>query len=67
MSLLSETNIFVAGEQRLDGIGTKWYPKPYVRLSLDGARFNLSPAVARKLAKGLTAYARLIDPPKTKK
>jgi hypothetical protein len=66
---IREELIFVGAGQRLDGFGSRSYymPDPYVRVSLDGHVVTMSAAVARRLAKGLTAYARLIDPPKPRK
>jgi hypothetical protein len=69
MALLREELIFIGASQRLDGLGSKGYyaEKPYVRASLDGSVFNMSAYTARRLAKGLVAYARMIDPPKPRK
>ncbi len=68
MTLLSETKIFVSVGQRIDTVGQKYpWPGPYVRLYFDGESTDISPAVARQLAKSLNAFARLIDPPKPRK
>ena len=69
MARISKDKIFVMAGQRLDGIGSRSYYRvePYVRLYLDGHVVNLDASVARQLARGLTAYAKLIDPPKPRK
>jgi hypothetical protein len=69
VALIREELIFVGAAQRLDGLGSRGYysTKPYIRVVLDGETVNMSAAVARRLAKGLTTYARLIDPPKQRK
>lgn len=66
MALLDTDQAWVGVEQRLDGNAQRplSWPRAYVRMSLDGKVTNMSPSVARQLAKHLKANADRIDPPK---
>lgn len=65
--MISETKIFVAVEQRVDGTKSYFSPDEYVRLSLDGERVNRYPSTARMLARQLKRFADMADPPKPRK
>jgi hypothetical protein len=69
MSLLSTDQAWVGIEHRLDGnsLHPNYWPQAYVTVSLDGKETNMTPSVARLLAKHLNAKANLIDPPKPRK
>lgn len=69
MALLGTDQAWVGIEHRLDGdpLHPDYWPVACVRLSLDGRVTNMSPSVARLLAKHLNAKANMIDPPKPRK
>ena len=66
MALLGSDEVWVGIEHRLDGNPRHpdHWPRAYVRVALDGDVKNMSPAIARLLAKHLVAKANMIDPPK---
>jgi hypothetical protein len=68
VALLGTDQTFVGVEQRLDGAAAARpydWPAAYVTVKhADAPKVNMTPEVARKLAKALNRSANYIDPPK---
>lgn len=66
MAILRDNQIWVGVEQRLDGhhLSYSW-PQPYVTIdAIDKDKLQITAKTAKRLAKELNRFARMIDPPK---
>ena len=60
MIVSSDYKVWIAIEQRLDGLTGRWGPDPYIEVTLEqgkdkpNVRFNVDLVTAKTLARGMT-------------